>query len=235
MKEISVHIGKQIRFYRKKAGMTIETLAARIQKSKATVSKYENGEIALDIETLAFIAQTLQVSVEQLMEYDTVKQDDAWSAKKSRKRTRLYLYYYNGRQGRIIQSAIDLQADLHESTAKAQLYLDVESFDACHSCKYLYSGSMRRLDACTDFLFENQSNGVERIFMYAINSFDQTGKMSGLLCGITTQPLLPVAMKFILSPQELALTEELEKELVFQKDEIKTIRRTNMFMLGTGM
>ena len=69
MKEISMHVGKRIRFYRKKSGMTIEVFAQKIQKSKATVSKYENGEIAIDVETLFTIAQALQVSPDQLIDY----------------------------------------------------------------------------------------------------------------------------------------------------------------------
>ena len=51
MSQISTEIGKQIRTFRKKRKMTLEALAAVICKSKSTVSKYENGEIPVDIET----------------------------------------------------------------------------------------------------------------------------------------------------------------------------------------
>ena len=43
MSQISAEIGKQIRTFRKKRKMTLETLAGIICKSKSTVSKYENG------------------------------------------------------------------------------------------------------------------------------------------------------------------------------------------------
>ena len=62
MKEISIHVGQRIRLYRKMKGLTIETFAGMIQKSKATVSKYENGDISIDIETLFTIAQALEIS-----------------------------------------------------------------------------------------------------------------------------------------------------------------------------
>ena len=45
-------LGEQIRFYRKKKEMKLETLAMHIQKSKATLSKYESGTIVVDILTL---------------------------------------------------------------------------------------------------------------------------------------------------------------------------------------
>ena len=49
MKEVSIHVGQRIRLYRKTKNLTIETFAGMIHKSKATVSKYENGDISIDI------------------------------------------------------------------------------------------------------------------------------------------------------------------------------------------
>ena len=63
MKEVSIHVGQRIRLYRKTKNLTIETFAGMIHKSKATVSKYENGDISIDIETLFTIAQALGVPV----------------------------------------------------------------------------------------------------------------------------------------------------------------------------
>ena len=69
MSQISAEIGKQIRTFRKKRKMTLETLAGIICKSKSTVSKYENGEIPVDIETLYEIASSLPVSYTHLDVY----------------------------------------------------------------------------------------------------------------------------------------------------------------------
>lgn len=49
MSEVSIEIGNRIRNFRKKRSITIEELARLINKSRATVSKYEKGEIVLDI------------------------------------------------------------------------------------------------------------------------------------------------------------------------------------------
>ena len=62
MNEINVYIGGQIRKYRKANGMTLQQLADVIHKSRATVCKYENGEISIDIATLYEISQALQDS-----------------------------------------------------------------------------------------------------------------------------------------------------------------------------
>lgn len=69
MKEISKHIGQQIRMYRKVQGLTLQQLATLIYKKRATVSKYETDEIALDVETLYKISKVLHVNVNQLINY----------------------------------------------------------------------------------------------------------------------------------------------------------------------
>ena len=47
--DIAHETGERIRYYRKKKQMTIDQLAAAICKSKSCVSKYENGQIAVDL------------------------------------------------------------------------------------------------------------------------------------------------------------------------------------------
>ena len=66
MSSINIHVGKMIRKYRKAANLTLQQLADAIHKSRATICKYENGDISMDIETLYEISQVLQVSVPQL-------------------------------------------------------------------------------------------------------------------------------------------------------------------------
>lgn len=43
MSKVSEHIGGRIRMYRKAREMTLQQLADSIHKSRASVSKYENG------------------------------------------------------------------------------------------------------------------------------------------------------------------------------------------------
>ena len=53
MSSFSYFVGQRIKKYRKSRGYTIEQFSAMINKSKATLSKYENGAITIDIETLS--------------------------------------------------------------------------------------------------------------------------------------------------------------------------------------
>ena len=106
MKEISIHVGQRIRLYRKMKGLTIETFAGMIQKSKATVSKYENGDISIDIETLFVIAQALEISVNQLVDYSSEDTAAEVPVKGQLTKSRYYMYFYDGRRNRIARNII---------------------------------------------------------------------------------------------------------------------------------
>ena len=233
MKEISIHVGQKIRLYRKTKGMTIEVFAGMIGKSKATVSKYENGDISIDVETLFAIAQALEVPVNQLIDYTDEKAADKGEKKHQLTKSRYYMYFYDGRRSRIVRNIIEVQDGGQENGVfEANMYAYLENFDQYYQCKLLYRGVMRRYDTFVNFNLENQNNKVERAFLYAINSFSHSGRMAGLYCGLSTQPILPACFKFVLSPEILEEDEDLKEELMVSKEDIKTLKKMNMFVVN---
>ena len=234
MKEISIQVGQRIRLYRKMKGMTIEAFAGMIGKSKATVSKYENGDISIDIETLFVIAEALEVSVNQLVDYAEETAEKGENAGKSPlSRSRYYMYFYDGRRSRIARNVIEVQDGGQENGIfEANMYAYLQNFENYYQCKLLYHGVMRRSDTFVNFNFENQNNKVERAFLYAINSFSHSDRMAGLYCGLSTQPILPACFKFVLSPEILEENEELKAELMVSKEDIKMLKKMNMFVVS---
>ena len=77
MSNITQHTGSRIRAFRRARGLTLQQLADMIHQSRASVSKYETGEITLDIETLFDIAQALDVELNQLTDYRSPKPQTA--------------------------------------------------------------------------------------------------------------------------------------------------------------
>ncbi|MEG0377338.1 MAG: helix-turn-helix transcriptional regulator, partial [Eubacterium sp.] len=65
---VNTQVGAQIRMYRKMAKISIDEMAQTIGKSRATVSKYETGAIAIDISTLFEISSVLDISASYLMD-----------------------------------------------------------------------------------------------------------------------------------------------------------------------
>lgn len=232
MKDISIHVGQRIRLYRKTKDLTIEVLASMIDKSKATISKYENGDIAIDIETLFAISRALGVSINQLVDYE----DTTTISTKDNKavitgKTRYYLYFYDGRRNRIVKNLIEVQGMGENGIYQANFFADLEDFSNSYRCKFVYHGTMCKFDAFTNFNFENQNNKVERLFIYGINSFAPSGRMVGLMSGLSTQPILPASFKFLLSPHILEENEEMKSELLICKDDMKRMKKMNMFVI----
>ena len=64
---ISKVLGQRIRALRKSAGYTLVTFAQALHRGKSVVSKYERGEVSIDITTLKQIADLLGVSLTMLL------------------------------------------------------------------------------------------------------------------------------------------------------------------------
>ena len=230
MKEVSLHVGSRIRLYRKAKKMTQLVLAQQIHKSKATLSKYETGDITVDIETLFDIANVLGIKVQQLIDYVP----PTGSAEPRPRVTGgffpqryIYIYFFDGRSGKITRNLLEID---HESgCGAATFYYDLESFDRYDECRNLYFGTVEYFDTVTNFSFENQSNRMEHVVLCAVNPFDRGEQVLGLLSGISRYPILPISIKCILSPSILEENDELMDKLVLSKKDMKLIKSLNMF------
>ena len=105
MSLINDEIGKKIRRLRKNRGITLEELSSLIHKSKSTISKYEKGEISIDIETLYDISSALDVFITELIYYPegsviSNKKDLPLFFKDSQ---HFYSYLFDGRANRLIR------------------------------------------------------------------------------------------------------------------------------------
>ena len=69
-------IGQRIRYYRKQKHYSLAEFALLINKSKSSLSKYERGEVSIDVETLIVIARNLEISVSQLLDMDYLSSAD---------------------------------------------------------------------------------------------------------------------------------------------------------------
>ena len=96
MESISAHVGMRIKQCRKKKNMTIEELGRVINKSKATISKYENGSVAIDIETLEKISSALDVNIISLVDYD-ISDENVQTDEQNIyfNQSKIYMYYFS--------------------------------------------------------------------------------------------------------------------------------------------
>ena len=227
MSELGERIGENIRIYRRANRMTLSELAEKINKSKATVGKYEQGAIALDMDTLYDIAGALRISPSQLMVSLLPERKEKGAPRLLGERR--YLYLYDGRASRILRSL--LVSDKEDGDDAVTLFYDIPSFAEPQRCRALYYGRRQKHDFVTNYILENQSNGVEHAFLCVMRSLDRPSESTGLISGISSRMLLPVSAKCILSENVLPENEELTESLLLTKEDIRLTRRCNMFIV----
>ena len=78
-------------------------------------------------------------------------------------------------------------------------------------------------------MFESQSNHSERVTLTALNPFDRSTEVLGMLSGMSRYPLLPISIKCILSEEILTEDDQLHEDLILNPKDMKLIRKLNMF------
>ena len=231
MSEVSIEIGNRIRNFRKKRSITIEELARLINKSRATVSKYEKGEIVLDIVTMYEIADALQLHVEQLLycrpERAVITSNGTEPAFFSGL-SQFYSYVFDGRSNQIMRCVFDILSVAGESRYKIMMYMNIKDFNNYQNCENTYWGYIEHFDALTNIIMRNNDTPMEQITINILASFLDSDTKWGLFCGISSRPMMPVALKMLFSKKMLKEDESLAKLLKISKDDIRLLRLYNM-------
>lgn len=237
MSNFTCYVGEQIRKYRKAGKMTLQDLADAIHKSRATVCKYENGDISVDIETLYEISQILQVSMSQLTtglpETASKPSNAPGKGQKSPffQAQRLYFYFYDGRYQRTKDGVIDIYEKKGES-GKYEATLTICSVSANgRSSEIFYTGKVLYSDMLIRFSFVNQYNPLKEDLLYIFNPLELRDFTTGLLCGISSADLMPCAFKCVITLKPQELTEAFRHQLLFTKKDLKRWEQLNMLLI----
>ena len=237
MSKITQHTGSRIRAFRRARGLTLQQLAELIHKSRATVSKYEAGEITLDIETLFDIAQVLGVELSQLTDYRESRSQTAPVPTDTRGQSpffqaeQLYFYFYDGRYNRLKDGVIHIhREDADESGCRATFSISAVT-PTGRSSEIYYSGRVVYSDMLIRFSFVNQYNTLEEDLLYIFNPLEKRDFTEGLLCGISSADLMPCAFKCLVTLTPQQTTDELKQQLLFTNKELRRRQKLNMLIV----
>jgi len=231
MGQISREIGLRIRNFRKSRHMTLDQLSSLVCKNKSTLSKYETGEIVLDIETIYEIARALGIHVEQLL-YCT---PDRVSIQPSGPRpaffsglSQFYSYYYDGRINRIIPCVFDVLLQSEDSRYKIMMYANFQDYASYQNCETTYWGYMEHYDAITNVILTNQDSPMEKAHGQILATYMNSDTKWGLFTGLSARPMMPVALKMLFSKKRLPEDEALLQMLKITKEDIRLMKLYNM-------
>jgi len=228
---IAKEIGAKIRHYRKMKHMTVDQLATAICKSKSCVSKYESGQITIDIVTLYEIAQKLDVKVTQLLYLPLVTRTGATSGSVPAffvGLDHLYMYYYDGRKHQICRCIIDIFSEVEPRVYQVQVYMNVNDYSHYQMCENFYDGLLTHHDALSTLILENQSMDMDNYQVGIPSPYMNAPAKWALAFGISSRPLMPTATKVLLSKTIQKESPEFEKELHLSKEDIRLMKQYNM-------
>lgn len=235
-KELLAHVGTNIRLYRRIRAMTLEDLARSIHKSRASVSKYEAGQVSIDLETLYDIARALRVAPVQL--FDCVPQ----SAENTQPISRhMFLqsdtyYMYNLYDGEVFFSLMKLFYNESSRKTEATLFYKLEDTDPidCSRCDCVYRGTMLHQDFVLSFLMQNLNDARESALMNLRLPMNNVSAVTGMLCGLEFRSCEPVALKVLLSRSRLPVNAALIDSLAFTPQSFKELRQKNKLFIRDG-
>lgn len=231
MNKINQEVGKKVKTFRKCKNMSIQQLADAIYKSKSTVSKYESGDIAIDLVSLYKIADVLNIQVEQLLYIEPRQHSSLINNIPStffKNSDRFYSYCYDGRNNKLVKSVVDILPQLDTNRYKTMLYMNVRDFKNYQECENTYWGYTEHYDTLTAIVLKNQATPLENITINILASFVESNKKWGLWSGVSFRPFMPIALKMLFSKIPLAENQELINELKISKEDIRIMKIYNM-------
>jgi transcriptional regulator with XRE-family HTH domain len=232
MHNVNKVVGSTIRNFRKGKGLTLEQLGLLIGKSKATVSKYEKGEISLDVPTLYSIAHALNINVTQLLYFSSEGASpitNSMPATRFGNASKYYAYYFDGRNNKLVRCVIDILKESTDGRYATMLYMNIQDFEHYQSCENTYIGYTEHYDTITRMSLRNQATPIEVFTINILAPFAESNTKWGLGSGISFRPLMPIANKMLLSKVRLAENPDLIESLRISKEDIRLMKIFNMF------
>lgn len=222
---------KKIKYYRKSRDMTLEELGNIISKTKATVSKYEKGEIIPDSKTILEICNALDISISQLF---PKKRSNTTSEeyKNPFNKNTIYMYYYT--ENLLITSVIELIEE--DTKIKVKYYNGVKDIKKyAKNTSYFYEGTLTcdKLIGYIDLLnISSQNELFEKVqivfFIPWTKEFEMT---NSFIMGLTPN-VNPVVKKGIISTKPITDFDKYQEDMRITDEELKEIKNNNIWILN---
>ncbi|MCI9181019.1 MAG: helix-turn-helix transcriptional regulator [Lachnospiraceae bacterium] len=219
------NLGTKLHACRKSQQITLQQLSGELCKSIATISKYEKGEIAVDLETLIDWCRFLNVDISSLLP-GTHKEEGNTSRYHQHFIEQLYLYSYLGHKNKIHLDVIKVD----NTTTSATLYLDVPDASDIYHCSFVYSGKVIYSDVSISFVFFNMAPPFDMITFSMPALSEHSQYKIGMLSSITFY-YQNIAIKVLVSETPMDNRNFLLEKLQFSPDDVKRIKQFNSFIV----
>ena len=215
--------------YRKSRGLTLENLGNLIGKTKATISKYENGEIIPDVLTILEICNALGISLSQLF---PIKNNNYNSKHFNPFNTnKLYLYYYT--EDVFISSVLEIQEN--NELVSVKFFNGVKNLNLyADEYSYYYEGILE-CDQTLGYINLRNSNSentrLEKVQISFNIPWSKNFEMTNcFILGITPNSI-PTIKKGLISTFPINPNSNFNDNLIISTEELIKIQENNSWIL----
>lgn len=223
----NVNLGNILRKYRKSKQLSLEYIGKKIYKTKATISKYEKGEIIPDFFTVLELCNILDLDISSLAPLIPSVHISPLPFNTNT----LYLYYLTG--NKLISSTIKIEIGKSNNYV-VHFYNGIK--DNIDNHAYYYEGTIEYSEPITYMNFRNLScNKMKMEQVQIIISLPLSNTSKFFNCFITglSPNFLPIVKRGLISTVPLNTSEINMKKLKILKEEAKKISNDNAWILDT--
>ncbi len=227
MDNIKLAVGAKIRHYRKARGYTLVEFADKIHRSKSAVSKYERGEVSIDIETLDDISKALDVPLHLLFGDGAPLHKPLFSCEQQDENKQVYyMYIYAGHKKAYVSRSVLL---IGETTASG--YMEAENEEEYQRCKYQYIGSVQRGSSFIRLFLQNPIHSQDVFIVDFPKPLNTQSVFFGFFVTLSIGVNFPIAAKCVISSFPIRSDVEIMEMLKFTKSEIDSFKKHNGFFV----
>lgn len=228
-KEFCMEIGTKIRAFRKLKHLTQKQLADQMHKSLACISKYEKGEIVMDICTLYECANALNIIPQMLLPQNTA--DSIVANPAPQKLPQFFqhtpLYYYGIRSNRAETVAAAIEID--PENGKVTVYFDLTDPVNYRNSKYILHGDIFCSDANIRIFCSNPFLGGDFIMINCRTAALMDDRVFAFAATLTPNYRIR-ASKAILTPERLHNPNSILPQLKITKEQLKEAKKNDYFV-----
>ena len=224
----SKDFGERLKTYRLKKGLSQENIATIINKTKATVSRYESGEILPDVKDITKICEALEIYEADLYENNVVRTMQNDKSKNPFNTNKLYVYFnaYNFRTKKFAPDKYILELEQKQNMCKSK-------FVDYHDGRIYSEGYLIGNEEIIFAVMENYKPTSARVdvSVLEINICNATdGLMLGGYFG-TNEKCEPSLRKCYFSKKDIEFTKEMIEDLKLNENEKEILNNQNALYL----
>ena len=224
----SKSFGEKIRNYRIKKGLSQENIATSLNKSKATVSRYEKGELIPNAEDISIICEELGIYEADLFENNFERATENNKSMNPFNTDKIYVYFnaYNFRKRKFAPDKYILELTQMQNMCRAK-------FVDYHDKRIYSEGYLICNDEIVFIVMENYKPTSTRVDVSVLEINICNGTDNLMLGGYfgTNAKCEPSLRKCYLSKKDIDFTKEMIEKLKLDENEREIIDKQSAMYL----